>query len=80
MCQILQNIVHYLKCLLTWFMLTKIIGLWMVSLHDKPDIPIMKDADLVVSYAKLSKYTIDECFNSSFPVRYYYQIYVTNET
>ena len=79
MCQILQNIIHYLKCLLTWFMLTKIIGLWMVSLHDKPNIPIMKDADLVVSYAKLSKYTIDECFNSSFPVRYHYQIYVTNE-
>ena len=78
MWQILQNIIHYLKCLLTWFTLSKIIGLWMVSLHDEPNIPIMADADLVVSYANLSKYKSDACHNKnlSFTVRYYfYNIY-----
>ena len=79
MCQILQNIIHCLKCLLTWFVLTKIIGMWMVSLHDKPNIPVMADKDLDVSYANLSKYQNDACYNKnlSFAVRLYCAICIT---
>ena len=79
MCQILQNIIHYLKCLLTWFVLTKIIGMWMVSLHDQPNIPVMADKDLVVSYANLSKYQNDACYNKnlSVAVRIYFVILIT---
>ena len=61
-CQIVQSIVHYTKCLLIWFVLTKIVGLWMVSLNDDPNVPFIHDSDLVVSYANLSKYENTECF------------------
>ena len=61
-CQIIQSIVHYTKCILIWFVLTKIVGLWMISLNDDPNVPFIPDSDLVVSYANLSKYENTECF------------------
>ena len=64
-CQTIQSIIHYTKCILIWFVLTKIVGLWMVSLNDDPNVPIIPDSDLLVSYANLSKCQNNECFNKS---------------
>ena len=74
--RIFQNVIHYSKCLIIWFVCTKIVGLWMISLNDKPNVSVISDSDLIVSYANLSKYQDTACFgdNLSFRVRLKYRI------